>query len=126
MNHCELQALRKLLMIDVSEAAQHIGNVSSRTWQYWESARYNIPEDVISSVKDLVHKRQMMIAQLKDKCTAALKKDKHKTIHYHQTFTSFQEKHPKSDVISWRIHQSTTAAVLAELDLSLKDEGAIR
>lgn len=122
MNHCELQALRKLLMIDVSEAAEHIGKVSARTWQYWESSRYKIPEDVIVAVKLLVQKRQTLLDQLKNKCEIALEKIQHYSIPYYQTFASFQEKHAKSDVITWRIHQSAAAAILATLDVALKDE----
>lgn len=122
MNHCELQALRKLLMIDVSEAAEHIGKVSARTWQYWESSRYKIPEDVIVAVKLLVQKRQVLLDQLKNKCEVALKKSQHYNIPYYQTFASFQEKHTKSDAVTWRIHQSVAAAILATLDIGLKDE----
>lgn len=46
MNNLELKALRKLFMLDVKEAAKHVGAVSVRTWQYWESGRSPVPQDV--------------------------------------------------------------------------------
>ncbi|WP_118986296.1 Aca2/YdiL-like domain-containing protein [Photorhabdus sp. CRCIA-P01] len=61
MTNKELQALRKLLMLDVKEAAECIGGVSSRTWQYWEAGRYPIPQDVESAIKDFVNLRNSLL-----------------------------------------------------------------
>ena len=120
MNHCELQALRKLFMIDVSEAAEHIGHVSARTWQYWESSRYNIPDDVILIMSQLCQKRRGILDQLKAKHQAKREKGERLSLPYHQTFSSFEKKFPKSDVIAWRLHQSTTAEILANDDILLQ------
>jgi hypothetical protein len=122
MNHCELQALRKMLMIDVSEAAQHIGKVSPRTWQYWESERYRIPDDVKLLMKDLVEKRKVLIEKLKNACTTALKSNQSYALPYYRMFEDFQHKHSSDDVIAWRIHQSAAAAIFSELNISLTDE----
>ena len=46
MTKKELKALRQLLCLECSEAAKHIGNVATRTWQYWESGRAPVPDDV--------------------------------------------------------------------------------
>lgn len=46
LNNFELQAIRKLLCLDVSEAAELVAKVSNRTWQYWESGCSPVPHDV--------------------------------------------------------------------------------
>lgn len=121
MNHCELQALRKMLMIDVSEAAEYIGKVSARTWQYWESEKYRIPEDVALLMKNLTHQRQELVSKLKNESETLLKSGQ-TAIPYYRTFEDFQKKHANSNVILWRIHQSATASVFAALNISLKEE----
>lgn len=120
MNHCELQALRKLLMIDVSEAAEHIGKVSARTWQYWESSRYNIPEDVIADMSQLKLKRKNMVEQLNAKHQMKSSRGGRLAIPYYQHFAAFQAKFPKGNVIDWRLHQSVSAALFESDKASLE------
>lgn len=64
MNHKELQACRKLLMLDVSEAAELVGKVSARTWQYWESCRYPVPQDVEDEMQALIARRLELMGEV--------------------------------------------------------------
>ena len=57
----ELQALRKFLLLDVKEAADIIGKVSPRSWQYWEAGRSSVPDDVADKMNGLLGQRQMII-----------------------------------------------------------------
>ena len=61
MNNLELQAARKLLMLDASEAAEEIGNVSTRSWQYWETGERAVPDDVVDEMLALISIRMEKI-----------------------------------------------------------------
>jgi hypothetical protein len=62
MTPANLQALRRLLFFSVEEAALLIGNVSPRSWQYWERGERNIPDDVIATIERLCSWRAQAIA----------------------------------------------------------------
>ena len=62
MSPSTLQALRRLLFFSVEEAALLIGDVSPRSWQYWERGERNIPADVIATVERLCAWRAQAIA----------------------------------------------------------------
>lgn len=62
MTPATLQALRRLLFFSVEEAAVLIGDVSPRSWQYWERGERNIPADVIDTIERLCAWRAQAIA----------------------------------------------------------------
>jgi hypothetical protein len=61
MTPVTLQALRRHLFFSVSEAAELIGGVTERSWQFWESGRRTIPADVINKIDDLCEWRNSAI-----------------------------------------------------------------
>ncbi|MCX8580078.1 DUF1870 family protein [Gilliamella sp. B3482] len=67
MTNVELKALRRLFFLDVSEAAQFIGDCHVRTWQRWEQGTRKIPEDVIKMMNLLKEDRQEILAMLLNK-----------------------------------------------------------
>lgn len=69
MTNTELKALRRLFFLDVTEAAQFIGNCHVRTWQRWEQGTRSIPEDVIKIMNLLKEDRQEILAILQNKGT---------------------------------------------------------
>lgn len=62
MNGTTLRALRAGLGYTQQEAAQLIGAVLLRTWQYWESGDRTIPADVEAAVRELVRWKLAAIA----------------------------------------------------------------
>lgn len=62
MTPATLQALRRLLFFSVEEAALLIGDVSPRSWQYWERGERNIPADVTATVERLCAWRAQAVA----------------------------------------------------------------
>ncbi|MBI4997869.1 MAG: DUF1870 family protein [Rhodocyclales bacterium] len=62
MTPATLQALRRLLFFSVEEAALLIGDVSPRSWQYWERGDRTIPDDVVETVQRLCAWRAQAIA----------------------------------------------------------------
>lgn len=99
LNNHELQAMRKLLMLDVSEAAQWIGKVSNRTWQYWEAGRNKVPDDVDMEMYALIQQRNELIEELGDQ----------NTLPYYHAFEDYQAAYPDHNPMQWRLHQSAVS-----------------
>ncbi len=112
INNSELQACRKLLMLDVSEAAELIGNVSNRTWQYWESGRSQVPADVDEAIYAAIQLRNDLISeytQWQIENDGQLLK-----MNYYHAFEQYLADHKSSTKLQWRIHQSAVAFVYSE------------
>ncbi|BCE02929.1 DUF1870 family protein [Marinicellulosiphila megalodicopiae] len=110
-NNFELQAMRRLLMLDVSEAAELIGKVSTRSWQYWESGRSKIPDDIEMEMYGLAQMRNLLIDETLDDYPES--DDTHLMRWYH-TFDQFIVDYPDCNKVSWRLHQAVCAFMFAE------------
>jgi hypothetical protein len=67
MTPATLQALRRLLFFSAPEAAALIGNVTERSWQFWESGKRPIPLDVMVRMQELVQWRKESIEHFRQK-----------------------------------------------------------
>lgn len=121
LNSFELQAVRKLLMLDVSEAAECIGKVSNRTWQYWEAGKYNIPTDVDMEMYGLCQMRNDVLDKTLESQfdNEALKFDEPPEIKWYHDFEAFLIDYPSSNKVAWRMHQSVCAALFIESNESV-------
>lgn len=112
LNNSELQACRKLLMLDASEAAELLGNVSVRSWQYWESGRSPVPEDVDEAVYAAIQRRNDLIGEYTqwqfDNDGELLK------MRYYHAFEQYAADHDGATKLDWRIHQSAVSFVFSE------------
>lgn len=113
MNNLELQAARKLLMMDVSEAAAEIGKVAPRTWQYWESGRSKVPTDVALEVEGLLEARLERM-RIIDNQLAELAEDELLRLPYHISFETYLAENPGATRALWRIDQSIAAMYYTE------------
>lgn len=113
LNNLELQAARKLLMMDVSEAAAEIGHVSNRTWQYWEAGRSPVPTDVALEVEALLEVRLDRMRAVDDQL-AALPQSERLRLPYHLNFDSYAADNPGATRVLWRIDQSIAAMYYTE------------
>ncbi len=99
-------------MLEVNEAAEHVGGVRARTWYYWEEGRNPIPPEVADRMNELVEARGLLIEKVKRDAQGGCL-----TLHYCATFEDFKA-HPKTeegrDIVDWRISQSVAAHFLAE------------
>lgn len=111
MNNKELQALRKLLMLDVSEAAEHIGDVSNRSWQFWEAGRSAVPKDVADLMEDYVNLRDSL---LRSRINEFEKTGKRIKLNYYISIDEFEQATGKRNVVMWRITNSVAAELYAE------------
>lgn len=64
MTPLELKVARKLLGLSTVEAAEHIGKVSKRSWEYWENGQRTIKPDVEELINSLLSRRREIIAEL--------------------------------------------------------------
>lgn len=132
LNNHELQAVRKLLMLDVSEAAEYVGNVSPRSWQYWEAGKVPIPDDVEMEMYGLL--------QIQDKVVDRLLSDGKDGSHvkYYHSYQEWLDNIPVQNAItrsiyddilgsdenndnkmSWKIWQSAVSYVFSIADIRL-------
>lgn len=109
LNNHELQAMRKLLMLDVSEAAELIGKVSNRTWQYWESGRSPVPLDVGTEIYAL--KSQL------EECVSGILRanEQDSNVRWYHTFEDFQKDYPNQNKAWWKLHQAVCAEMFANM-----------
>lgn len=105
MTNNELKQLRILLFLDVTEAAQHIGDCEARTWQRWEKGDRAVPVDVAQTMQMLALSRFDM---LQVECAEA---DPMYT--FFADYVDFKDKTGAS-VIKWRLAQSVATALLVE------------
>lgn len=110
MNNLELQALRKLFMLDVSEAAEFIGKVSPRSWQYWEAGRSLVPQDVSNQMTDYAQIRDDLLARRLEQCIP----DERIKLNFYQNIDEFEATTGKRNVVMWRLTQSVAAQLYAE------------
>lgn len=113
MNGRELQAARKLLMMDASEAATEIGKVSVRTWQYWEAGRSPVPADVRVRIEELLEVRLERIGAVDD-LLAALPEGEALNLRYCLSFEEYQAENPGASRSLWRIDQGIAAMYYTE------------
>jgi len=112
LTNSELQAMRKLLMLDVTEAAELIGKCSTRSWQYWESGRSPVPGDVDMEIYGLIQLRNDKIDhwgkwQMENQ-------GKELQLNYYHTFEQYQLDHPTENKVSWRVHQAAVSFLFSE------------
>ena len=115
MNGKELQAARKVLMLDVREAAELIGGVSKRSWQYWEAGRSKVPDDVGRKMAELLKRRQTLL----EEAEAWARAGHGGQVPYYASFHDFDNAHPGDGILAWRIGQSVAAELHARLGVAL-------
>ncbi|ULJ64612.1 YdiL family protein [Wielerella bovis] len=67
MNHIELKTARQLLCLSVQDAAEHIGGVKQRSWEYWEQGKKPVPDDVAERINHLLNRRHDILATVQQK-----------------------------------------------------------
>ncbi|MFC0708816.1 DUF1870 family protein [Azorhizophilus paspali] len=113
MNNSELQAIRKLLMLDVREAAEEIGKVSVRTWQYWESGRSKVPVDIEVEMNTLLEVRLERMRAIDDQLSA-LPEGQKLRLPYCLSFEQYLTANLGSTKTLWRMDQGIAALYYTE------------
>lgn len=110
MTNKELKALRQLLALECSEAAEHIGGVSVRSWQRWENGVVPVPEDVAAKIFDFSGIRDSLVEQRYKEFHEA-----HDIIelNFYMTIDDFEEATGDRNVVMWKITNSVAGECLS-------------
>ena len=111
MTHTELRQLRKLLFIDVTEAARLIGECEPRTWQRWEKGDRSVPLDVVQTINMLSLTRLERLQLESD--------DNDPSCRYFETFEEYKACGGGGNELMWRLAQSVAAHILHEQQAQL-------
>jgi len=103
----ELQSIRKLLMLEVAEAAKCIGKVTPRSWQHWERGDRAIPVEVNLEMYDLLKQRRNLINQLLSE-----KSFQNRVHKWYVSFDLFEKDFPGISEKWWRFYQSVIAGAI--------------
>lgn len=115
MNNLALMACRKLFFLDVVEAAQHIGNVSPRTWRYYEAGRSKIPDAIASKMEGLLQRRITLKEEMRqDALRFKAKGEGRQAIPYYVTYKQYTEETGLTDYLEWRLDQSVKSILYVE------------
>ena len=101
MTPLELKVARKLLGLSTVEAAEHIGKVSKRSWEYWENGQRTIKPDVEELINSLLARRREIIVEVYNMGEKA----KGISVIYYNT-----PEHCES-VLEWRFSQSLASTL---------------
>ena len=102
----ELKQLRRLLFLEVSEAAALIGDCESRTWQRWEKGDRAIPIDVTRAI-------QMLALIRLERLQIEFDEDD-PNYRYFDSFDKYKTSGGTGNELKWRLAQSVATALLCE------------
>lgn len=106
MTNNELKQIRRLLFIDVIEAARLIGKCEPRTWQRWEKGDRAIPSDVVEVLT--------MLALTRHDLLSVSFNENDPSYCYFETFSEYKDAGGGGNELMWRLAQSVSAELLAE------------
>lgn len=106
MTASELKQLRKLLFIDITEAARLIGECETRTWQRWEKGDRPIRLDVIETMQMLSLSREELLSVEYDEANPNYR--------HFETFKEYKDANGGGNELKWRLAQSIASQLLCE------------
>ncbi|HIF9538211.1 DUF1870 family protein [Photobacterium damselae subsp. damselae] len=108
MTNIELKQLRRLLFLEVTEAAKMIGKCESRTWQRWEKGDRAIPTDVSKVIQMLALTRLDRLQVEHDEADPNYR--------YFDTFEGYKASGGAGNELKWRLAQSVATALLCKVE----------
>lgn len=106
MTNLELKQLRRLLFLEVSEAAKLIGECEPRTWQRWEKGDRAVPLDVAQTMQMLALTRLENLQFEYDDTDPAYQ--------YFENFDGYKAAGGGGNELMWRLAQSVATQLLCE------------
>ncbi|MGL5103050.1 MAG: DUF1870 family protein [Plesiomonas sp.] len=106
MNNNELKQLRRLLFLEVSDAAALIGECEARTWQRWEKGDRSVPNDVADKMQMLALTRTERLQVEFDSNDV--------NYCYFETYDEYKDAGGSGNELMWRLAQSISAVLLCE------------
>ncbi|RCS59704.1 DUF1870 family protein [Parvibium lacunae] len=118
MTPSTLSALRRLLFFTQPEAAALIGNVTERSWQFWERGDRPIPQDVADKIESLIEWRSNAVQAFHDQleeAQAAQEGGEQESVRllWYDTVDDWATLNDREPIL-FRPHQSAVAQLCAE------------
>jgi hypothetical protein len=111
MTNKQLQALRKLFFLEISEAATHIAGVDfPLPWKEWEDGIQDVPDYIADAMLTLADKRMDIIEEIE----ATLNGDEEMQIDYYETYEKYKKHFENPTVVNWRLSQAIAAYFYGE------------
>lgn len=110
MTNKELKALRQILALECSEAAEHIGEVTTRTWQRWEDGSRSVPDDVADQITDYSTLRNNIVEKRFEEFR---RKGSRISLNFYMTVDEFEKATGKRNVVMWKITNSVAGECLS-------------
>ena len=115
MNNLALLACRKMLFLEVAEAAKYIGNVEPRTWRYYESGRSAIPDAIVKKMNSFMVRRESLLNELRDEAMKWKEKGQgRQVVPFYVSFEQYQSETGLDEFIEWRIDQSVKTRLFVD------------
>ncbi|WP_333855252.1 Aca2/YdiL-like domain-containing protein [Leclercia sp.] len=115
MKNLALIACRKLLFLEVVEAARYIGDVEPRTWRYYESGRSNIPEHIAKKMMGLMQRRLNVLSEMRAEAIAFRKKGEgRQAVPYYVKFEDYQNETGLDDYLEFCIDCTVKSVLFTE------------
>lgn len=106
-------------MLNVAEAAELLGEVSKRSWQYWEAGRSKVPVNVSLKMKNLMILRDQTISKIESDCL----ENKVEEIKWYKTYQEFKNDYPSKSEVIWKMHQSISSFIFSRKEnISLNEK----
>lgn len=116
LSAAECQALRQLLLLTQKEAGTWIGQVSERSWQYWESGQRPVPQDVSNLLSEIVKEREQLIRSAISQLDAGARP----VAVWYQTEDDWKWRRAPSDKPwAWKLHNSVIAELTGQQRMTL-------
>ena len=116
MSGAECQALRQLLLLTQKEAGTWIGQVSERSWQYWESGQRPVPQDVATLLRNIVKEREKLVRA----AISQIAGGERPVAVWYQTEDDWKWRSaPKDKPWAWKVHNSVIAELTGQQRMTL-------
>lgn len=103
MTNKELKALRQILALECSEAAEYIAGVRVRSWQRWEAGNVPVPDDIAEKICDFSTIRDQLVEQ---RYTEFQEKGDFLELNFYMTIDEFEAATGKRNIVMWKITNS--------------------
>ncbi|MTH46914.1 YdiL family protein [Intestinirhabdus alba] len=111
MNAYELQALRHIFALSVTECVRWIApGARTEEWLRWESGEQAIPPAIVDALLAMRQQRKKRIDAIIDKINNRIGNN---TMRYFVTFADFQAVYSEGNFLDWKIYQSAAAELYA-------------
>lgn len=104
----QLQAIRKILLMSITDAAAMMGRVSSQTWSRWEAGAVPVPADIGDRMAFFFELREKMVENLRESHEGGQSE-----FPYYASYEEWMEQRKVDSKLAWLLWQSAVGRLSA-------------